>query len=443
MGDARSVSASPDERKLGAADIGLFAVGSFGTGVFSTVPAVLLLYYCTEILKIPTGWAAALVFGPKAWAIVWDPFVGNWSDRTSGRWGRRRPFMLVGSIGVALSFFGLFAAPTGDPVIAALWVALSYFALTTLYSLFAVPYISIPCEIRGAADRSRLVAARMTMAMVGVLAGAGFAPMLVDFGGGGRPGYLLMGFSLAIACGAAMISPLFMLRRYDGPRRRKRDWVETPSLLTGAGQALGHRKLRNLALNYYLMLTAAGGLTSAIPYLVGRVMSRSDLETGVALLALLSVTAACVPAWSYAGRKWGDAPVLAAGVAGLALSIAMLGAFALHGTSWSSLLLLLACCGMAFAATQALPFVLIAQIIHEEKAGAEGLLTGFWTAVEKLGLASGPALTGLALTVGGSNLALFLPLFMAAVPPLLLVVSLLPLGRAAAQDRNRLILANP
>jgi Na+/melibiose symporter-like transporter len=171
-------------------------------------------------------------------------------------------------------------------------------------------------------------------------------------------------------------------------------------------------------------------------------MGRSDLETGVALLALFAATAACVPAWSYAGRKWGDARVLAAGVVGLALCIAMLGAIALNGTSWFLLMLLLACCGMAFAATQALPFVLIAQIIHEEQAGAEGLLTGFWTAVEKLGLASGPALTGLALTLGGSNLALSIPLFMTTVPPVLLVVSLLPLGQAALQARHQLIRAS-
>jgi Na+/melibiose symporter-like transporter len=443
MGQAGAASASRPEPRPGAADIGLFAVGSFGTGVFSTVPAVLLLYYCTEILKIPTGWATALVFGPKAWAIIWDPLVGSWSDRTCGRWGRRRPFMLVGSVGVALSFFGLFAAPIGNPDVATLWVALSYFSLTTLYSLFAVPYISVPCEIRGsAADRSRLVAARMTMAMVGVLAGAGFAPMLVGFGGGGRPGYMLMGLSLAAACGAAMMSPLLMLRHYDGPRDRKEDRIEPPGLLAGAAQALGHRELRSLALNYYLMLAAAGSFTSAIPYLVGRVMGRSDLETGVALLALFAATAACVPAWSYAGRKWGDARVLAAGVVGLALCIAMLGAIALNGTSWSLLMLLLACCGMAFAATQALPFVLIAQIIHEEQAGAEGLLTGFWTAVEKLGLASGPALTGLALMLGGSNLALSIPLFMTTVPPVLLVVSLLPLGQAALQARHQLIRAS-
>ena len=96
---------------LRRADLLAYAAGSFGTGVFSTVPTVLLLFFCTEVLGIAASWAAALVFAPKVWAIVWDPFVGAWSDRTSGRFGRRRPFLLAGALGVALAFVAVFTPP--------------------------------------------------------------------------------------------------------------------------------------------------------------------------------------------------------------------------------------------------------------------------------------------------------------------------------------------
>src|SRR5262249_52920803 len=151
------------------------------------------------------------------WAIVWDPLVGAWSDRTGSRFGRRRPFMVVGTAGVVLAFIALFAVPSFTQSAAtALWVAVTYFVLATVYSLFAVPYIAVPAEIDvQRSDRTRLVRWRMSFAMVGVLAGAALAPWIVSLAGGGRAGYAVMGFVLAVACGLAMSVPTFVLRRLD------------------------------------------------------------------------------------------------------------------------------------------------------------------------------------------------------------------------------------
>jgi MFS/sugar transport protein len=72
-------------RPITTGDTASYAMGSFGTGVFSTVPAVLLLYFCTETLHIAGTVAAALILIPKIWSILWDPFVGRWSDWTCAR----------------------------------------------------------------------------------------------------------------------------------------------------------------------------------------------------------------------------------------------------------------------------------------------------------------------------------------------------------------------
>jgi Na+/melibiose symporter-like transporter len=60
------------------------AMGSFGTEVFSTVLAVLLLYFCTETLKISGSTAAVFILSPKLWSIVWDSLVGSsWIGRAT------------------------------------------------------------------------------------------------------------------------------------------------------------------------------------------------------------------------------------------------------------------------------------------------------------------------------------------------------------------------
>ena len=130
--------------KLTPLAILLYASGSVGAGVFNTVPTVLLLYYCTETLGMAAAYASIVVFLPKAWSILWDPLVGAWSDRARSPWGRRRPFLIIGALGVVGAFIAVFHTPSVTPLSMFLWVAISYFALATFFSLFAVPYTALP-----------------------------------------------------------------------------------------------------------------------------------------------------------------------------------------------------------------------------------------------------------------------------------------------------------
>ena len=75
-----------------------YAAGSLGSGLFSTIPGLLLLYYLTDTLAVPAGLAGLAILLPKLWDIATDPIVGAWSDRTRGRWGRRRPLLLAGAL---------------------------------------------------------------------------------------------------------------------------------------------------------------------------------------------------------------------------------------------------------------------------------------------------------------------------------------------------------
>lgn len=51
---------------------------------------------------------AGLILGVGALAaLVANPVFGRLSDRTTGRWGRRRPWIVGGAVGLAISLFGV------------------------------------------------------------------------------------------------------------------------------------------------------------------------------------------------------------------------------------------------------------------------------------------------------------------------------------------------
>lgn len=412
---------------LSALATALYASGSLGTGVFSTVPTVLLLYFCTEVLHISAAWAAATVFIPKAWAILWDPLVGAWSDRMRSRFGRRRPFLVVGLLGIALFFIAVFALPTLPPLATVVWISCAYFGLATAYSLFAVPYIAIPAEIgTSSAERARLVASRMTVGMVGVLTGAGIAPLLVQSGGGGRSGYAFMSICIALACAVAMLGPVLMMAGRERLEERAPDrlWQDIPRQLA---RALGNRSFSALTASYLLQLTSVGMITSAMPYLITRAFDRDEGDVGTAMLVMFTATTFCVPLWAWLGRRFSQRGVLTTAALLFGLSASLLSVIAMTGAPWSVAMVAFVLTGISFAGIQVLPFTIVAHLIHRANsatAKSEASYTGIWTAAEKLGLALGPALTGLALSSVRGEIAHGLTKFLVAAPLMLVLLSL-------------------
>lgn len=378
-----------------------YAAGSFGTGVFSTVPAILLLYFCTETLHMQAGWAAAVVFVPKVWAVVWDPLVGVWSDRAVTPWGRRRPFLIVGACGVAAAFIAVFSPPDLDDVATIAWMGVTYFLLATVYSVFAVPYVAIPSEVSDeAAVRSRFVAWRMLVAMIGVLAGAGLVPHLVEIWGGGRVGYRRMSEVIAAACAIAMLMPVWMLKGRDHSRRPAAG--ESGAVVSQLGSVLRHRAFLRLCLSYVLQLTAVGIISASAPYLITGPFGRSEGDIGTAMIGMLGTTTLSMPIWAWVGRTLGPVRALIVAVIMFGGGAVMIGGLAVIRAEWFASRLAYAFTGLAFAGMQVLPYTLVAHLIHDAAQGGqagESSFTGVWTAAEKLGLAFGPSLTGIVLAL--------------------------------------------
>jgi Na+/melibiose symporter-like transporter len=241
----------------------------------------------------------------------------------------------------------------------------------------------------------------MVFAMVGVLMGAGAAPHIVEWAGGGRHGYGVMAMVIAAGCGLAMFVTYLTIRRHH--LRDRLDEKPRIGFRRGLARVLANRPYVRLWFVYLLALSGAAMFTAMVPYFVTRVMGQSEGAAGTALLAMLCGTIISLPAWSAAIRRADGRHLLAIAILAYAL---VAGAFFvvppnLSTTGVAPLYFVL---GVPFAGLQLLPFILLAHIAHDDaRTGIrqEGLFTGIWTAGEKLALAIGPAAAGVGLTLAG------------------------------------------
>lgn len=67
-------------------------------------------------LGLSAFWLGLIMIVPRLWDAFSDPIVGHLSDNTRSRMGRRRPYLLIGGIAVAIFFVVMWWIPKGEAV---------------------------------------------------------------------------------------------------------------------------------------------------------------------------------------------------------------------------------------------------------------------------------------------------------------------------------------
>lgn len=127
----------------------LFASGDIFGGGGSALIAVLYLFYLTDVMLISPGAAATATLLPRIWDAVNNPLMGIWSDNTRSRWGRRRPWILLGAPLLILAM-ATYWAPIGDwesETAKVVWVIGAGLFYTSVATMIAVPYGSLSAEV--------------------------------------------------------------------------------------------------------------------------------------------------------------------------------------------------------------------------------------------------------------------------------------------------------
>lgn len=124
-------------------------------------------------LGLSAFWLGVILIIPRLWDAVVDPVIGHLSDNTRTRWGRRRPYLFVGGILVAVFFVVIWWIPSAESVrrwvpteagyhrfqLAYILLALTLFF--TSVTIFEIPHSALGAEMTSDShERTRLFSAK-------------------------------------------------------------------------------------------------------------------------------------------------------------------------------------------------------------------------------------------------------------------------------------------
>ena len=277
----------------------------------------------------------------RIWDAVTDPVIGNMSDNTRTRWGRRRPYILVGAVLVAITTPMLWRlSPSWGEMGMLVYITVIGLLLHTSLSIWAMPYNSLMLEMTPNYDeRTRISAYRTIFMKFGVLIGSWILPFAASSffasPATGKPD-LVRGvqiISIALAAGTVLLGVLpaiFIPERYYEKEASKQ--AKEP-LIQGIRDSFNLRPLWML-ISIVVFQVFGNGLTGAMGFYINLYYVNHGKLTDAAVIegfkgtTAFFVGLAAVPFWTWVceklDKKWTLMIIVASGFIAAGLNLVCL-----------------------------------------------------------------------------------------------------------------------
>ncbi len=317
--------------------------------------------------------------------VVFDPMIGQLSDRTRTKFGRRKPWIMLGVPVMVLSVWMLFVpAPNVTEWYFLFWLVMFWLGWT----LINIPYYAWGAEISSSYhERTRIASLRTSFGLAGTLTG-----MLLPLISGWLWGYgYALGESLHIiggmAVGLLLVASVMLWRLPEAAP------VETRriSLWTGVRVMWGNGPFKRLMLGF--TIAAIGPAIGGPLYLlfVIYVLKEPNLTINTVLLVFYASNLLAVMFWRVVARRVGKRN---AWLMGMCVALIAQPGYLLLGPGDVNLMLgVLALLGVGIGSFAAIPAAMKADVVDLDRlrSGEDrtGLFFSVWSSANKLAVAVG------------------------------------------------------
>ena len=146
-----------------------YALGAVGKDMVYMLSASYVLYYFQDLLGVSAIAMGIILLIARVFDAFNDPIMGVIVAKTKTKWGKFRPWLLIGTLTNAVVLFLMFAAPPKlDAAGLTAYAAVTYILWGVTYTMMDIPYWSmIPAFTEGGRERENLTTLARTSAGVG------------------------------------------------------------------------------------------------------------------------------------------------------------------------------------------------------------------------------------------------------------------------------------
>jgi len=283
-------------------EIILYNLAGFAFNVYDTVLYAWLPYFYTPpkdsgaVNFIPLAALGLILAGGRVLDAVNDPLVGYWSDHTSSRWGRRKPYIFIANPFLFITFVLVWMPPFhGESITNVVFLAVVLFFYYWAYTGVLIPWFAVLPEIsRRNEDRVKIASIGVAIGVVGALLGGGLSgPLFSTYGP------FVMGLALGIPAFIAGELTLFGIKERHTPPRE-----DMPGFFRVVAEVFKDRQLLSFAgmimlvqLTYQLMLMN-------VPYLTTLILGRKEADASLLMGEVIILIAVSSPLWYILLKKY-------------------------------------------------------------------------------------------------------------------------------------------
>lgn len=421
----------------------MFGLGDWSGGAAFTARSLLGSYFLVTILGIEIATAGLVFLIPRIWDSINDPLMGIYSDRFQSKWGRRRPFMLLGAIPFGLFFFLSFTPPlsfiTGHRATLVYYTVI-FALLDTFYTLVNSPYSALTSELTDDYDeRSSLAGWRMGNSIFAALFTAVLFQLLAEgpfaqLAGSKAGGFAISGAIWGVMITLTSLAVVIFVREPQRPNALKQPPFH---FLQSVREAFQNETFRMGTAIYLLAFIAVDIITAVYVWFLKFYLQLSSQQAPLVLGMTLFVAFASMPLTVRLMQRYGKTTTYIRMMLFWACTMIIISL--LPPNNFALALVAAGLAGLGYGAANAIPWAIVADAVEEDewKTGTrrEGMYASYLVTTRKVASAIAlslfvPFLLSWAGFLQGQvatqpeSAVLMLRLLMGGVPTLLLLLSI-------------------
>ena len=340
-----------------------FSFGYLGMVLSTWTFSTYIFFFYASVVGLDPLWIGLALGILGVWDMFNDPIMGHLSDKTKTRWGRRRPYIIFGTIPLVIMFILLWWNPFTEVFMIFLYFLIIMLIFEWVFTLVSLSYSALFPELTSNIDERLEIAGYMeffdiialilgyvlSLVIVGILIGMGYSPVIA---------WPLMATILGIVIAISALTAVAVTKEREIFYK-----AEALPFLKALKYTWKNKAFRVVALAWLCISIAYVIASATAIFFAIYILKLSELETAMALLFMFLTAIPCLYLWFKLSKKIGAvrATMMAMSLFGISF------VFLLFVVNLFMFIIAIAILGVGFAGVILLPQTLYADVIDEDE----------------------------------------------------------------------------